>query len=327
MRILLPLFLISTLISCSADKTIIEETRVLNEDEFSSNPTGNLTSSSKQTYKSNPALYYGVDYNNHDETTISSKQLLKDLEKVLNLYHIKTDQEDEVVENCAKDKICYSFNPYRYKEIKRYLFGTVFLERTHNEYSVKDHYCGNEYINGDKVEGIFLNIGPGKLPSGQIINTEHLWPQSRFDDKKEQTRNHSDFDKKNDLHHLLPTDREVNSTRGAYYFGEVSESKTPLKCHGVLMGQGVGQNYNSKDDSFFEPPSSIKGDIARSLMYMSVKYEMFITDAEESFIRKWHKEDPVDSFERRKNNIIHNHQGTRNPFIDYPHLESIIENF
>jgi hypothetical protein len=326
MRSILQFILITTLISCSADKTTIEESRVLNGLEFSDNPIAN-TANQKVSYKDNPALYYGVNYSDYDKTTISSKKLLKDLERTLNLYHQKTDGEDKIVESCSSQESCYSFNPYRYKEIKRYLFGTVYLDRVNNQYSVKDYYCGYQYINGDKVEGRFLDIGPGKLPDGQIINTEHLWPQSRFDDKKTQSRKHSDFDKKNDLHHLLPTDREVNSTRGAYFFGEVEESKTPLKCNGVLMGRASGEEYNSKDDSYFEPPEHIKGDIARALMYMSVKYEMFITDSEEAFIRKWHKEDPVDNHERRRNNIIHSHQGTRNPFIDYPHLESIIENF
>ena len=33
---------------------------------------------------------------------------------------------------------------------------------------------------------------------------------------------------------------------------------------------------------------------------------------------EWHKEDPVDSFEINRNNIIYNYQENRNPFIDHP---------
>ena len=38
---------------------------------------------------------------------------------------------------------------------------------------------------------------------------------------------------------------------------------------------------------------------------------------------KWHALDPVDNFERNRNNVIYNAQGNRNPFIDHPELVEI----
>ena len=35
---------------------------------------------------------------------------------------------------------------------------------------------------------------------------------------------------------------------------------------------------------------------------------------------KWHKQDPVDREERRRNNLIEEYQGNRNPYIDNPEL-------
>ena len=34
----------------------------------------------------------------------------------------------------------------------------------------------------------------------------------------------------------------------------------------------------------------------------------------------WHNQDPVDDFERNRNNVIYDYQGNRNPFIDHPEL-------
>ena len=38
---------------------------------------------------------------------------------------------------------------------------------------------------------------------------------------------------------------------------------------------------------------------------------------------KWHEEDPVDDFERQRNQVIYAYQRNRNPFIDYPELVPI----
>ncbi len=44
-----------------------------------------------------------------------------------------------------------------------------------------------------------------------------------------------------------------------------------------------------------------------------------------TILKQWHEQDPVDDFERRRNNIIYNeYQHNRNPFIDHPEwVESI----
>ena len=43
-----------------------------------------------------------------------------------------------------------------------------------------------------------------------------------------------------------------------------------------------------------------------------------------STLLEWNEQDPVDAFERRRNQVIFNWQQNRNPFIDYPELANLI---
>lgn len=151
-------------------------------------------------------------------------------------------------------------------------------------------------------------------------NREHVWAQS-----------HGNFGTSvgpgTDIHHLRPTDASVNSSRGNKDFdngGTAHNECTECKFDG---------------DSW-EPPNRVKGDIARMLMYMAVRYEgngeidlelVNYTGTSGAFhgklstLLQWHAQDPVDAFEMRRNNVIYEkYQGNRNPFIDHPEYAAMI---
>lgn len=151
-------------------------------------------------------------------------------------------------------------------------------------------------------------------------NREHVWAKS-----------HGNFGTSKgpgtDIHHLRPTDVQVNSSRGNLDFDEGGNAVKG--CSGCF-----------KDSDSFEPPNEVKGDVARILFYMATRYEKGdkvdlelnnkVNNGSNpyhgklSILLKWHKEDPVSEFEKRRNEKIFEWQGNRNPFIDHPEWVELI---
>ncbi|MFH8972783.1 endonuclease I family protein [Streptomyces sp. NPDC017890] len=147
-------------------------------------------------------------------------------------------------------------------------------------------------------------------------NREHVWAKS-----------HGDFGTSTgpgtDLHHLRPEDVRVNSIRGNKDFDN--------------GGSGFTDSGGSLTDSdSFEPRDAVKGDVARMIFYMAVRYEGgdgwadlevngSVGNGSSPYIGKlpvlkaWNDEDPPDAFEERRNQVIHDsYQHNRNPFVDHP---------
>lgn len=160
-------------------------------------------------------------------------------------------------------------------------------------------------------------------------NREHTWPKSHGFSNQSDTAY-------TDLHHLRPADRSVNSARNTRSFDN------SMEIYFDNAGKEETSCYTSSTTWSWEPPDEVKGDIARMLFYMAVRYEGPGYDLElvDSIVDKgnkapilgnlptllqWHHNDPVDNRERTRNHIIYkNYQHNRNPFIDHPHwVESI----
>jgi endonuclease I len=112
-----------------------------------------------------------------------------------------------------------------------------------------------------------------------------------------------------DLHNLKPADPSENSSRSNKYYDYLTSSVA------------------------YEPPDEVKGDVARILFYMMIRYEILeLVDTEPTtyqmgllgVLLEWNDLDPVDDFERNRNEVIYANQGNRNPFIDYDHFVELI---
>jgi endonuclease I len=164
----------------------------------------------------------------------------------------------------------------------------------------------------------------GNDPSGW--NREHVWSKSRGDFGTRQGAG-------TDLHALRPAEVTVNTARGNKAFDDGGEP--------YIDRDGPTNCYRDRDS--WQPRPEVKGDIARMLFYMAVRYEDPGLDLEltetaanqgdkspahgvRSTLLRWHQQDPPDDLERRRNNRIEALQGNRNPFIDRPEFAERIWN-
>ncbi len=143
------------------------------------------------------------------------------------------------------------------------------------------------------------------------LNCEHTWPKSL---------GAKHYPALSDLHHLYPAQKDVNNLRGNLPFCEVSSIE--WQDEESKMGTAL-----KGTDNCFEPPKAHKGNVARSMFYFAVRYGKTISKKDEEMLRRWHQLDPVDSKEQRRNNLIEEAQGNRNPFIDFPNFVDLIEDF
>jgi uncharacterized repeat protein (TIGR02543 family) len=134
-------------------------------------------------------------------------------------------------------------------------------------------------------------IVSGTWDGGSTWNKEHVWPQSKLGTASV-----------SDIHNLKPCNPSVNSTRGNLPFAN-------------------GSGSNKTVTGGYYPGDADKGDIARILLYMNVRWNLIINTSsvgDLNMLLRWHMEDPVDDFERNRNDVLYGYQNNRNPFIDHP---------
>lgn len=168
-------------------------------------------------------------------------------------------------------------------------------------------------------KSIGKGLNAGKIGnSGDAWNREHVWAKSHGFPEQSQFGY-------TDAHHLRPADASINSERSNLDF---DNGGTPI----------TEAPENAKDEDSFEPRDEMKGDVARMLFYMDVRYEGAAADNTPDLVLvdrvgtengapqlgklctlyQWHQDDPVNAWETERNNVVFEYQGNRNPFIDRP---------
>ncbi|MFM7281146.1 MAG: endonuclease I family protein, partial [Planctomycetia bacterium] len=221
---------------------------------------------------------------------------------------------------------------------------------TWNVLELADQNAGNT----SQILDVYKNASYTKVGAGNTnYNREHTWPSS-YGFPNDGTTNYP----YTDCHHLFLVDDSYNSSRGNNPY-----RNCPTGCSELVTlvnnGEGGGSGIYPGNSNWrtgagatgtWETWNDRRGDVARALMYMDVRYEggthgitgaaepnLILTDNESliassstgsnvstaymgmlSVLLVWHAQDPVDAKEMARNDAVFQYQGNRNPFIDHP---------
>ena len=207
---------------------------------------------------------------------------------------------------------------------------------------------------GSNILDVYRNASYAKVGGGNTnYNREHTWPKS-YGFPNDGGTNYP----YTDCHHLFLCNSSYNSSRSNKPYRDCgagcSEKVTDFNA-GVGGGSGTYPGNSdwttgSGTTGTWETWADRRGDVARALMYLDVRYEgglhgstgavepdLILTDDEsliassntgsnqttaymglKSTLLSWHLADPVSSVELARNDVIGAFQGNRNPFIDHP---------
>ncbi len=216
--------------------------------------------------------------------------------------------------------------------------------------------------NSANILSIYKNASYAKEGGGNAnYNREHTWPSSYgFPDNLPGNYPYTDF------HHLRLSDSSYNSTRSNIAYGTCNGSCNEAVTD-VNNGQGGGSGVYPGNSNWYtgsggggtyEVWGGRRGDVARGLLYLDVRYaggmhgirevsepDLELTDdtgliqtsggvnvtgkaymGRRAVLLQWHLDDPVDQLERDRNEVIYQFQGNRNPFVDHPEWVNCIFN-
>jgi endonuclease I len=217
-----------------------------------------------------------------------------------------------------------------------------------NPARVLDVYRNRSYLKGSDRAG---------TGSGITYNREHTWPNSLGFGS--QTGNlglpNAPY---TDAHMLYLSDTQYNADRGNKPYANCPQSggcgERVTEAHnnqgggsGVYPGNSNWVQGPDGNGGSFETWGFRKGDIARAVLYMDVRYEggthgvtgqsepqlaltntrsLIVTGSNQAVaymgllddLIAWHLADPPDHRERSRNDVIYGFQGNRNPYIDHP---------
>jgi len=207
----------------------------------------------------------------------------------------------------------------------------------------------------NNIVTVYRNASYLKRNGGNdFYNREHTWPKSYGFPDNDENLNYP----YTDMHHLFLSDSDYNFERSNKPYDNCDAG---CQQHVTVANDGRGgagggypgdSNWTDGDYTYgrWETWSGRRGDVARAMMYMDVRYEgglhgitgaaepdLVLTDNRElmdqsntgnneavgymgllSVLLQWHAEDPVDAIEMQHHEAVASFQGNRNPFIDHP---------
>ena len=220
-------------------------------------------------------------------------------------------------------------------------------EDPNNAGRILDVYRNRSYLKGSERAG---------TGSGITYNREHTWPNSLGFGSATGDLG-LPYAPYTDTHMLYLSDTAYNSDRGNKPYAACAQSSgCSERATEANNGFGGGSGTYPGNGNWFKGPDGNggsfetwghrRGDIARAVLYMAIRYEggthpgtgqsepdleltdnrslIVITSASPAYmgllstLLAWHQADPPDAAEQERNEVIYSFQGNRNPFIDHP---------
>lgn len=162
--------------------------------------------------------------------------------------------------------------------------------------------------------GIGLYCGARFGSRDRGYNIEHVYPMSWVakalgcGDRQACRRKSKRFNEiESDMHNMYPARKDLNRERGSYPFRELRGERH------VERGCDLEIDHRARA---VEPRPAARGDIARAMLYVADRYDMTIFERQRRMLLRWHREDPPDAAERRRNRRIADTQGNANSWIE-----------
>jgi len=212
-------------------------------------------------------------------------------------------------------------------------------------------------LQGDagRIITLYRNAAFAKRGGGNdFYNREHVWPNSYGFPDNDASVNYPFTD----MHALFLADIDYNSARSNHPFNYCDAScfEWVTEANDGRGGAGGGYPGDSNwqmgefTEGTWEVWNGRRGDVARALMYMDVRYaggshgitgaaepDLILTDDLQlidgsntgqneatgymgmlAVLLDWHRQDPIDPVELQHHETVASFQGNRNPFIDHP---------
>ena len=185
-----------------------------------------------------------------------------------------------------------------------------------NKLATQLQYCDEDPTNPNNMIYLYSRDSVAKNPASSW-NREHVWCQSLSNG------NWGTDEGGTDLLHLRPTYNNINSSRGNTPYGDTH--------HAVAKtDKNTGLSFGWTGNGYFEPFDSVKGDVARTVMYLYTVYQGYknykplnIKSVFQDYdiLLSWHTLDRPDVLEGNRNDYVQtSRQKNRNPFVDHPEL-------
>jgi len=208
------------------------------------------------------------------------------------------------------DDLTTLINPHNYSSY--FLYKTLIMDG----FEILDTTAGDSYVT-------CVYSGERKVFSGSFdwtatgYSREHTYAHSWF--PTHPANGNPEKPEYADYHNLYPTNlTKANTPRSNLPFGEITNNIVYNYLEGTVGNNASGQMV-------FEPRDQQKGNLARSIFYMTTAYNGangtgnnwgISTWQDQMVLKDWHFSDLPDNYEIARHELIYSIQNNRNPYID-----------